>query len=126
MLVASDEATPGSVIAKAERIGPRAAAPATPSSAPRCRSFTSSSMLPVSGAEQLKISGATCERPMISQSGAYSRFVSPAPNSRLGQEQVPQPCARAFSLSSSSSGGGGPQHCRAPRAAISSKRRSFG
>ena len=48
-------------------------------------------MLPVSGAEQLNTSGANGERPMISQSGAYSRLVSPAPSFALRQEQVPQP-----------------------------------
>jgi hypothetical protein len=36
-------------------------------------------MLPVSGAEQLKTSAAHSTRPMISQSGAYSRFANPAP-----------------------------------------------
>jgi hypothetical protein len=36
-------------------------------------------MLPVSGAEQLKISDAHEIRPMISASGAYSRLVIPAP-----------------------------------------------
>jgi len=45
------------------------------------------SMLPVSGAEQLKASGAMCERPMISHSGAYSRFVSSRGHAReCGQE----------------------------------------
>ena len=34
-------------------------------------------MLPVSGALQLKTSGAIGERPMISHRGAYSRLVSP-------------------------------------------------
>ena len=37
------------------------------------------SMLPVSGAEQLNTSLAHGTRPMISASGAYSWFVSPAP-----------------------------------------------
>src|SRR2546425_2325505 len=77
MLVASDDATFGSVIAKAERI--------LPSSSGSSHCFFCSglpyrsmvSMLPVSGAEQLKTSGAMGERPMISQSGAYSRLVSP-------------------------------------------------
>ena len=36
-------------------------------------------MFPVSGAEQLKASGAMLERPMISQRCAYSRLVKPAP-----------------------------------------------
>jgi hypothetical protein len=38
------------------------------------------SMLPVSGAEQLKASLHQGTRPMISASGAYSRLVSPAPS----------------------------------------------
>src|SRR5215467_13430229 len=80
MLVASDEATSGSVIAKHERI-----APASSGSSQRFRCSavpyrTSTSMLPVSGAEQLKTSGAkSAARPMISHRGAYSAFVSPAP-----------------------------------------------
>ena len=51
-------------------------------------------MLPVSGAEQLKISDAQNTRPMISASGAYSRLVSRVPGSssrETGQEQVPEP-----------------------------------
>src|SRR5712692_6037174 len=44
-------------------------------------------MLPVSGAEQLKASGAIVERPMISHSGAYSRLVSPAPRSLSGRKR---------------------------------------
>ncbi len=56
MLVASDEATSGSVIAKAERILPSSSGfshcSVCAASAARCRS----SMLPVSGALQLKTS----------------------------------------------------------------------
>src|SRR5438309_1785537 len=55
-------------------------------------------MLPVSGAEQLKASGAIGERPMISQSGAYSRFVSPAPRPLSGRKRFQRPRSRAFAL----------------------------
>ncbi len=58
-------------------------------------------MLPVSGAEQLNGSGPMCERPMISQSGAYSRLVSPAPNSDSGSHRFHSPCALALRFSSS-------------------------
>ena len=71
MLVASEDATSGSVIVNAERIRaveqrlePLARA------APRSRSCSSTSMLPVSGALQLKTSGAIAERPICSASGA--------------------------------------------------------
>ena len=58
MLVASDDATSGSVIAYAERISP-----ASSGSSQRCfcsgvPTRSSTSMLPVSGAEQLKTSDA--------------------------------------------------------------------
>src|ERR1700746_78766 len=50
-------------------------------------------MLPVSGAAQLKTSGDQTTRPIVSQSGAYSMLLSPAPCvvGRVGQDQVPQP-----------------------------------
>src|SRR2546428_12571071 len=63
------------------------------------------SMLPVSGAEQLKASGAMGDRPMISQSGAYSRFVSPAPRSLSGRKRFQIPRSRALAFSSSMIGG---------------------
>src|SRR2546428_12450801 len=62
-------------------------------------------MLPVSGAEQLKTSGAIGERPMISQSGAYSRLISPAPRSLSGRKRFQRARSRAFALSSSMIGG---------------------
>src|SRR5205807_387167 len=53
-------------------------------------------MFPVSGAEQLKTSGANGDtRPMISQSGAYSTLVSPAPYSLSGRNRFHKPAARA-------------------------------
>ena len=70
MLVASELATAGSVMAKHERISPS-------SSGRSHRSFCSSvpnmvriSMFPVSGAEQFIASGASGLRPLISASGA--------------------------------------------------------
>src|SRR4030095_9173739 len=64
-------------------------------------------MLPVSGAEQLNASGAIGERPMISHSGAYSRFVRPAPYSDCGSHrfQRPSACPRRLSSSTTSVGG---------------------
>jgi hypothetical protein len=70
MLVASELATAGSVMAKHDRISPS-------SSGRSHRSFWASvpnivriSMFPVSGAEQLRASGARWLRPVISASGA--------------------------------------------------------
>src|SRR5512137_440849 len=62
-------------------------------------------MLPVSGAEQLKTSGAMGERPMTSQSGAYSRLVRPAPRSLSGRKRFQRPRSRALAFSSSMIGG---------------------
>ena len=52
-------------------------------------------MLAVSGAEQLNTSGAQGERPMISQSGAYSRLLNPAPRSLSGRNRFHRPASRA-------------------------------
>ena len=101
MLVASEEATSGSVMAKQERILPS-------SSGVNQRSFCSGlpyrsmvSMLPVSGAEQLNTSDAIVERPINSQSGAYSRLVSPAPRSLSGRNRFQRPWDLAIGLSCS-------------------------
>ncbi len=58
-------------------------------------------MLPVSGALQLKTSLAHGTRPMISASGAYSRFFSPAPCGESGRNRFHSPAAFALSFSSS-------------------------
>src|SRR3546814_5287779 len=55
-------------------------------------------MFPVSGAEQLKISGAISDRPMISQSGAYSRLVSCTPGVPTACHKFQRPLLRAFAL----------------------------
>ena len=64
-------------------------------------------MLPVSGAEQLNTSGAQLTRPMISHSGAYSRFDSPS-GARLecGRNRFQRPALRALGFSSSMIGTG--------------------
>src|ERR1700730_8037621 len=75
-------------------------------------------MLPVSGAEQLNTSGAQITRPMISANGAYSRLVRPGPsNTKVsstcsapchgGMNRFHNPCARAFTFSSSTIWGTG-------------------
>src|SRR5436190_22766514 len=100
MLVASDEATAGSVIRNAERIFPSRIGSHhcfMCSGLPYLRSV---SMFPVSGAEQLNTSGAHSTRPMISQSGAYSRLVS-VPPCDLGRHRFQRPAAWAFCFSSS-------------------------
>jgi hypothetical protein len=81
-------------------------------------------MLPVSGAEQLKTSGAKPgERPMISQSGAYSRLVRPAPLSLSGRNRFHSPSARARSFNDSTIAVG----CqRSPSPISALKRASFG
>ncbi|BFO20174.1 hypothetical protein SHKM778_65620 [Streptomyces sp. KM77-8] len=105
MLVASEEATSGSVIAKAERISPASSGSShclRCASSPNC---ASTSMFPVSGAAQLVTVGASCgERPMISASGAYWRLVSPAPYAESGRNRFHSPCRRASAFSSSTTG----------------------
>src|SRR5882672_617763 len=80
-------------------------------------------MLPVSGAEQLKTSGAQLLRPMISHSGAYSRLLSDPPWS-LGCQRFQRPAARAFGLSSSTMRVGIQALPLARLSAISSKNRA--
>ena len=59
-------------------------------------------MLPVSGAEQLNTSGVHGIRPMISHSGAYSRFDRPSgARGERGRNRFQRPSARALGFSSS-------------------------
>src|SRR5215813_10693013 len=101
MFVASDEATAGSVMAKHERISPASKGLSQRSFCSGVPYRASTSMFPVSGAEQLNTSGAIMLRPMISHKGAYSRFVNPAPLSEFGKKRFHRPVARAFAFSSS-------------------------
>src|SRR5712691_10872288 len=61
-------------------------------------------------------------RPMLSHSGAYSRFVSPAPCASFGKKRFHRPAARAFGFSSSTM----PAGDHRSRAISAWKRRSFG
>ena len=80
MLVASDDATSGSVIANADRMLPSSSGVSHRSCCSGVPNIASTSMFPVSGAEQLRAGGARWPlRPVISASGAYWRLVSPAP-----------------------------------------------
>ena len=80
-------------------------------------------MLPVSGAEQLKASGDHSTRPITSQTGAYSRFVRPAPDVDSGRNRFHKPWARACCFNSSISGSGAQ---RSPAATSCAWRFSFG
>ena len=101
MLVASLDATAGSVIANAERISPASKRGSHSAFFSALAYWMMVSMLPVSGAEQLNTSEAHGMRPMISASGAYSMLLSPAPYSACGQNRFQRPCALAMGLSSS-------------------------
>src|SRR5215469_8880506 len=100
MLVASDEATAGSVIVKQERIFPSRRGFSQVSFCSEVPYRDRTSIFPVSGAEQLNTSGAIELRPITSQSGAYSRLVSPAPPSS-GKNKFHNPAERAFDFKSS-------------------------
>src|SRR5262245_35727302 len=101
ILVASEEATSGSVMAKQERILPSSSGVSQRSLCSGLPYRSMVSILPVSGAEQLKTSDAIVERPITSHSGAYSRLVSPAPCSLSGRNRFHRPSVRAIGLSCS-------------------------
>src|SRR6476619_6506212 len=104
MLVASLLATSGSVIANAERMSPRSNGSSHFSCCSGVPNCASTSMLPVSGAAQLRTAGASrMERPVISASGAYWRFVRPAPRFP-GRKTFHSPRSRASCRSSCSTG----------------------
>mmetsp|Transcript_1612 Transcript_1612/g.6359 ORF Transcript_1612/g.6359 Transcript_1612/m.6359 type:complete len:247 (+) Transcript_1612:1979-2719(+) len=136
MLVASLDATAGSVMAKHERILPSSSGLSQRSCCSCVPYRARVSMLPVSGALQLKTSGANGHAPMASDSGAYSRFVRPGPQSTasrmpgamrsrvsLGMKRFHSPAARAFAFSSSMSGNG--RQRASPTRAASSAMNSF-
>jgi hypothetical protein len=70
MLVASELATSGSVMAKHDLISPSSRGRSHRSFWASVANMLSNSMLPVSGAEQLMASGPSGLRPVISASGA--------------------------------------------------------
>src|ERR1700752_3533575 len=95
ILVASDEATFGSVIRNAEGLFPSRSGSHHCLTCSGVPYLSSVSMLPVSGAEQLKTSGAQVTRPMISHSGAYSRL-GRVPPCASGRHRFHKPAAFAF------------------------------
>lgn len=106
MFVASDDATSGSVIANAERISPASSGSSHCFFCASVANWNSTSMFPVSGAAQFVAVGARCgERPVISASGAYWRFVSPAPYSASGRKRFHRPCRLASAFSSPTTAG---------------------
>ena len=108
MLVASDEATSGSVMQNADRMVPSSSGASQRSCCSAVPNSASTSMLPVSGAAQFSASGARCgERPVISASGAYCRLRQTGAV-LAGQEQVPQPAAARLGLELLDHGGAVP------------------
>jgi hypothetical protein len=126
MFVASDDATSGSVIENADRIRPSTSGSSQRAFCSGVPNSDSSSMFPVSGAEQLSASGAIHGlRPVISASGAYCRLVRPAPCSWSGgRNRFHSPRSRASVFSSSITGG--VSHGSADRSTSSRKRASAG
>src|SRR4051812_31135805 len=109
MLVASDEATSGSVMQNDDRMR----ASSSGSSHSLCwagvPNSASSSMLPVSGAAQFRAAGARrMLRPVNSASGAYCRLLSPAPFAP-GRNRFQSPRARADARSRATTAGS--LHC---------------
>src|SRR6516165_5483659 len=98
MLVASEDATSGSVIAKQERISPASSGASHCSFCAGVAASTKVSMLPVSGAEQLNGSAPIGERPMISHKGAYSSTESAFGSCFLGTNRFQRPADRAFAF----------------------------
>src|SRR5215469_7644624 len=105
MLVASDEATSGSVMQNADRISPSSSGRSHRAFCSSVPNSASTSMLPVSGAAQFSASGARNERPVSSASGAYWRLDSPAPSGWPARNRFHRPRLRAFALRSSMIGG---------------------
>mmetsp|Transcript_75997 Transcript_75997/g.203911 ORF Transcript_75997/g.203911 Transcript_75997/m.203911 type:complete len:201 (-) Transcript_75997:162-764(-) len=110
MLVASELATAGSVMAKAERIFPSNRGVNHLAFCSSLPYLISTSMLPVSGALELKISGEKGMCPMISASRAYSSLEKPCPyftsgSISTGTHGFQRPSAFAFSFSVSMIGG---------------------
>ena len=103
MFVASEEATSGSVIAKADRIWPSISGCSHCDFCSGVPNMCSTSMLPVFGASQLIASGAMCEdQPVISATAAYSTLVRPDTS---GRNRFHSPRERASTFSSSTTGG---------------------
>ena len=100
MLVASDDATSGSVMQNTDRISPASNGVNQRAFCAALPKWYSTSMLPVSGALQLKISARYSLRPISSASGAYSSVVKPAPSSASGRNRFHRPAVRACAFHS--------------------------
>mmetsp|Transcript_37885 Transcript_37885/g.93111 ORF Transcript_37885/g.93111 Transcript_37885/m.93111 type:complete len:319 (-) Transcript_37885:246-1202(-) len=110
MLVASHDATSGSVMAKHERISPLRRGVSHRSFCSSVPYLSSTSMLPVSGAEQLNTSDAKGTAPISSARTAYCSLVSPPPipptvwapgSMSSGTQRFHSPSALALAFSSS-------------------------
>ena len=77
IFVASDEATSGSVIAYADLISPASSGSSHSFCCSGVPYFASTSILPLSGALQLKICCAQADLDIVSKSPAISKFVKP-------------------------------------------------
>ena len=99
MLPASDDATPGSVMLKAERISPFSSGSSHRSRCSAVANMSSSSMFPVSGAAQFIASGAMWGlRPLISAKRRVLHVGQAGPGRRVRQEEVPEPSSSGFCL----------------------------
>ncbi len=87
-LLGSELATAGSVMVKVDRIVPSKSGTSHWSHCSGEPNSASSSMFPVSGAEQFVASGASSLlQPVISANGAYCKFVRPAPQRVSGRNR---------------------------------------
>ncbi len=102
--VGSELATSGSVMPMHERISPASSGVSHVSCCSGVPNCASTSMLPVSGAEQFIASDAIALQPMISASAPYSRLVSPGPKRLSGRKRFQRPRRRASVFSSSITG----------------------
>mmetsp|Transcript_12283 Transcript_12283/g.30072 ORF Transcript_12283/g.30072 Transcript_12283/m.30072 type:complete len:217 (-) Transcript_12283:14-664(-) len=106
MFKASLLATAGSVIRKHDRMSPFSSGTSHLAFCSGVPNFTSTSMFPVSGAEQLHASDAILHLPIISARCAYSALDKPAPSwCSLGRKRFHRPLALALALSFSITGG---------------------
>src|SRR5215213_2340062 len=120
--VGSEPAVSGSVIEKHERISPSSSGWSQRSCCSSVPCSARISILPVSGAAQLKTIGAAPFRPISSQSIPYSQLVSPGPKRSSGRNRFHSPSAFARSRSSTSiSGYGTPGRTSASSASIASR-----
>ena len=93
-LLASELATAGSVMEKIDRISPSSRGSSQRCCCSAVPNRERISIFPVSGDEQLSASGAINGlHPVISASGAYSKFVKPAPRESAGNARFHSPGA---------------------------------